>query len=363
MKFKNTLKVISLALLLSAVQGCGDDKKTDEHATHQAHQNHPSELTTVRIGYLPSPGHLLYFLAKEEGFFEEEGINAELVLFNENNSELAAMESGKIDVGAYGSSELVSYMSEGHKISLFAGAMKTGHGIIVKERIVKGIPKSEWSIKLLAGKKIGVEGIGSGHIVIREALKKLGLDKDTEFVMFNDGSDVYASLKNDEIDAAVLYAPYRILAENEGYTILANSGDVEGFDNHVCCRQAILTDKLKAEPETYKHFIRALIKAYKFYKTNESQSIKDIAKYVDVDEDLLLADTYKYDNEIANPDPDLKRMDVFYDSLVDLGFVKEFDIKPNYTAALYEQALNELVKENANDAVYKELYQYHQRAN
>ena len=240
--------------------------------------------------------------------------------------------------------------------------MKAGHGIIVKDSLVEGIPESEWTLDLLAGKTIGVEGVDSGHIVYRDALKKLGYgDDDVNFVIFADGADAYASLKNNNIDAAILYAPYRILAEDEGYTIFSNSGDVDGFHDHVCCRQAALTSTIKKDPDTYKAFLRALIKAYEFYKDNHEKSIDDIAIYVDVDKELLKADTYEYDEEIANPDPDIGNMTNFYEALVDLGFVKEFDIQKSLTSDLYKEALDEILRENPDDPVYKSLESYHQR--
>ena len=127
------------------------------------------------------------------GYFKDEGLDINLVLFNENNSELTALESGKIDVGAFGSSELVTYLGEGHDITVFGGAMIAGHGLIVKPELVEGIPEKDWSLELLKGKNIGVEGVDSGHIVYRSALKKLGLENDVEFKVFTDGADAYNS--------------------------------------------------------------------------------------------------------------------------------------------------------------------------
>lgn len=315
----------------------------------------------LKVGYLPSPGHLLYFVAKEEGYFEDEGLDVDLVLFNENNSELAALESGKIDVGAFGSSELVTFLGDGHDITVFGGAMIAGHGLIVKPDLVEGIPEEEWSLDLLKGKKIGVEGVDSGHIVYRSALKKLGLEKDVEFEVFADGADAYNSLKSDDIDAAILYSPYRILAEDEGYVILSNSGKVEGYENHVCCRQAALSSTLKDDPDTYTAFLRALIRAYRFYQENPDETIDDLAIYVDVEKDSLKKDTYEYDSQIANPDPDILGMKNFYDALLDIGFIDEFDISSGISSELYAKALNDVVKEDPENEVYKYLNDYHER--
>ena len=347
MKRKIAILTAGLLAVSSLLTGCGKENTKD-----------PNKLN---VGYLPSPGHLLYFVAQEEGYFKDEGLDVDLVLFNENNSELAALESGKIDVGAFGSSELVTFLGDGHDITVFGGAMIAGHGLIVKPDLVEGIPEEEWSLDLLKGKKIGVEGVDSGHIVYRSALKKLGLENDVKFEVFADGADAYNSLKSNDIDAAILYSPYRILAENEGYVILSNSGKVEGYENHVCCRQAALSSDLKKDPDTYTALLRALIRAYRFYQENPDETIDDLAIYVDVDKDSLKKDTYEYDSQIANPDPDIVGMKNFYDALLDTGFIEEFDISAGLSSELYEKALGDVLKEDPDNEIYKYLADYNER--
>lgn len=346
----------AFALALTGLTGCAAKGAATAPQTAGASQQAPVKLN---VGYLPSPGHLLYFVAKEEGMFEAEGLDVNLVLFNENNSELASLESGKIDVGAFGSSELVTFLGDGHALTVFGGAMIAGHGLIVKPELVEGIPEEEWSLELLRGKNIGVEGVDSGHIVYRAALKKLGLEDEVNFRIFADGADAYNSLKNDDIDAAILYAPYRILAEDEGYVILSNSGKVEGYEDHVCCRQAALTESLNKDPDTYTAFLRALIRAYRFYQENPEKTIEDAAIYVDVDPESLRKDTYDYDSQIANPDPDILGMTNFYEALVYTDFVEEFEVAKGLSAELYDKALREVAAEDPDNEVYRYLLDYH----
>ena len=137
---------------------------------------------------------------------------------------------------------------------------------------------------------------------------------------------------------------------------------MEGFENHVCCRQAALSSTIENDPDTYKAFLKSLIRAYKFYKENREETIEDIGVYVDVESELLDADTYDYDEEIANPDPDIKNMTSFYEALVDLELVEEFDIGKSLTSELYEEALDEIIKENPDDPIYEKLAEYHEKS-
>ncbi len=83
--------VLTLALVLSCFAGCGS---SDEG------------LTTVRVGiHANIGGATLVAVAEEMGFFEEEGINAEITVVESGPVEMAAMRAGTrtLDVGYIGS--------------------------------------------------------------------------------------------------------------------------------------------------------------------------------------------------------------------------------------------------------------------
>jgi len=325
--------------------------------------NQAKELVDFKIGYLPSTGHLLYFVAQDKGYFEEEGLNSELVLFSENNSMLTAMEQKKLQAGALGSTNSILYESQGHEVTIFGGAMTEGHALVVKNEVVAGLGDKA-DLTALKGKRIADTFGGTADVVFRQGLINVGLDpeKDVELVSAESGSAAFAALKNDEIDGAILFTPFRKLAENEGYTILSYSGEVAGFENHPCCRQVALTEELKANPDTYVGFLRALIKAYKFYQENPDETVEIIANYVDIDKEILKQETYGQFIS-SNPDPDKGATLAFYDAMVNLNYVKAFDLESGINTELYKEALDSIVKEFPNDKTYQSLVEYHKQAN
>jgi len=352
-KIKNVKKWISLMLVISVLvttAGCAGSG------------SNAKELTDFNIGYLPSTGHLLYFVAKEKGYFEEEGLNANLVLFSENNSMLTAMENKKLQAGALGSTNSIIYESQGHPVTVFGGAMTEGHALVVKKEVVEGLGDNP-DLTALKGKKIADTFGGTADVVFRQGLIDAGLDpeKDVTLVSAESGTAAFAALKNDEIDGAILFTPFRKLAENEGYKILEYSGEVAGFENHPCCRQVALTEELEKNPDTYVGFLRALIKAYKFYQENPDETVDIIAKYVDIDKDILKQETYG-PHISSNPDPDKAATITFYNAMVKLKYVEPFDFESGINTKLYEEALDSIVKENPNDKTYQSLVEYHNNA-
>jgi len=62
----------------------------------------PKPIATLRVGYLPVTGHAKFFIAKEEGFFKDEGLDVQLVEFANSADGLAALRADKLDLGAFG---------------------------------------------------------------------------------------------------------------------------------------------------------------------------------------------------------------------------------------------------------------------
>jgi len=77
----------------------------------------------VKVGYLPVTGHAKFFIAKEQGFFAKEGIDAELVEFINSADGLAAVRAGKVDTGAFGTTAPLVHIAQGADLKIIGGIM------------------------------------------------------------------------------------------------------------------------------------------------------------------------------------------------------------------------------------------------
>ena len=100
---------ISIILAAGIITGCSSGSQ--DNATNN------SGLQKFNIGHLPATGHVLYFIAQEEGFFQEEGLDVTLNQFDNNTAELAALEAGKIDVAPINATNLIKFLGEGHALT------------------------------------------------------------------------------------------------------------------------------------------------------------------------------------------------------------------------------------------------------
>ncbi len=85
MKTKIITAFLAAALLTAAFTGCNtssDSVASPETSAAASSDEAKLEKKTFNLGHLNSTAHLLGFVAKEEGFFEEEGLDVTLTLFS-----------------------------------------------------------------------------------------------------------------------------------------------------------------------------------------------------------------------------------------------------------------------------------------
>ena len=313
-----------------------------------------AQNTKMNIGYLASPEHLLYFVAKEKGFFEEEGIDATLFQFTNSAEGLNATISGKLDVGSFGVSAPLAFTAKGADIVVIGGQNSGACALVCNPARYEELK----DIKNYAGKKIASVRLSTADVIFRGALIDAGIDwrkGEAQIIEMESPASTMEALKKGRVDAALIWSPYVAMAEDHGVKIAMHITDL--FDNNVCCRQAILGSELKKNPELWGHFMAALIKAYDFYQTQHEETIDITEKYVKVDKKYLRKETYADDaTMICSPDPLKKSTHRYWNIMQETGFIQsDIDIEDHINTTVYEAALTRLLKENPDNESYKKL--------
>ncbi len=316
------------------------------------------EKTDINIGYLNSTAHLLAFVAEEEGFFEEEGLDVTLTQFSSAAELVNGLESDKLDVAFIGSVPTLTFQSQGHDVSVFGGAMTNGHGYVIKSEYAD---EDELGVEILKGRNVASVKNSVQDAELQILLKNAGIgigegDDEVNIVYFDSQKDAYAALMNKTIDAASAYSPYTSLAKSQGYRVVYYCAHEEALANQPCCRQVAKTSSLKDAPNTYTALERAFIKAYHFTQTDHEGTVSDVKKYIDIEEDFI--DTEVYGGfSVSSPDPDKQGTLALKDTIVELGYTEDYDIEPYYNTDIYRSALDSILAENSDD-IYKALKEH-----
>ena len=195
------------------------------------------------------------------------------------------------------------------------------------------------------------------QILLKNANIEIGEGEDkVNIVYFDSQKDAYAALLNSTIDAASVYSPYASLAKSQGYKVVYYCAHEKALENQPCCRQVARTEALSSYPNTYTAIERAFIKAYHFTQSDHEGTVKDVKKYIDIEEDFI--DTEVYGGySVSSPDPDKQGTVTLKNTIVELGYTDDFDIEAHYNTDIYKKALDSILAENS-DEIYTSLKEH-----
>lgn len=307
-----------------------------------------AEPHKLKVGHLPTSGHLLYFVAKEKGFFQQEGLDVELFRFTNSGEGLTAIKTGKLDVGSFGTSAPLAFIANGADFTLFGGQMGEGHALIAKPQNAARFKE----LKNFRGATIGAIRLATGDVVFRAALHEAGLDwrKDLTIKEFDSPAAVTEAVKKGTVDAGLTWIPYYTMAEKQGLVVVKYSGDV--IKSHTCCRQVALTSTVKGRQADLEKFMTALLKAYRFYQGNRAETVDIVAKYVQIDKADLHKDIYG-GHLLVSPDPHKKSIVQFWDFMKRADYIKSKEsIEPRVNTEVYQKALAGLLRREPKDKLW-----------
>lgn len=216
------------------------------------------------------------FVAKERGFFRDEGFEAELILMKAPQT-IQALLGGSVKFAAAAGTGVSSAVNGAEVRVVLAVSDRPTFDLISQRDIT--------SIQQLRGKKIGVSSIGSLEETLgRRILLNHGLRPD-EFTFLGLGPShiTYAALKAGVIDATMLQIPLTFVAQDEGYRALASGGDafrtVQG--GLVTRRSEILE-----QPALVTRVVRALLRSIRLIRNDRNYAIEFIkSPFLDIGRD------------------------------------------------------------------------------
>ena len=307
----------TLALSLSA---CGSSSSADSSAADGASD---SGTTHLRLIYSPSLCAAPMYIAIENGYFEDEGLDVEQVTVDAAHVS-EAIGADQVDVGMGLIGKLLQPLENGLPIKFTTG-LHTG----CTKLLVPGDSDIK-SITDLKGKKIGVPGLADAATVVsKRSLSAAGIgvteqNMEVEFSVYS-RNDLPQALENGAVDAIALGDPTASLAEEQyGLTALIDTATHPDYKDEYCCN-AFVTSKLAAEnPAAAAAFTRAVQKASQWVQENPDETAKIIVdkQYIsgDVDFCAQILKTYNYKPSVQGGYDALKQN---AQELTEIGILKE----------------------------------------
>ncbi len=287
-----------------------------------------SSLTKVRLAEVThSSFYAPLYVAIENGYFEEEGIDLELILTPGADKVSAAVLSNDVEIGFAGaeSAIYVYNQEESDYLRIFSGLTKRdGQFIVARDNY------EDFSLEDLYGKEILVgRSTGMPALNFLNGLKNMGIDIDKININY---SVEFAALSGSFIggtgDFVNLFEPNATSLEENGYGhVVASVGVMSGEVPYTAfyARKSYIEEN----PEIIEGFTKAIAKAITYTLENDAtkvaEGIIDQFPDTDVSELALMIDRYKeYDCWLENPFVSEELFTNLEDFLIDFDLLSDY---------------------------------------
>ncbi|MBI4310981.1 MAG: ABC transporter substrate-binding protein [Chloroflexi bacterium] len=252
------LPLLALALLAAACGGASG-----------------KETTKVRVAldWFPWSNHSGLYIAKEKGYFADEGLDVTIYTPDDPSTVLATVGAGQDEFGLSYETEVLPAVGQGVPVVSIAALVQHPLNSVMALKS-SGIARP----RDLKGKKVGAPGLPTDVPLLEAMLKADGITlKDIEVV--NVGFDLVPALISKQVDAIVgaYWVHESISAENQGFPVNVMRMEEWGVPDFYEIVLVTNKDLIEKRPEVVEAFVNAAVRGYKDAVADPSKAI-DIMK-------------------------------------------------------------------------------------
>lgn len=343
MKKRFTSVLLVMAMTLAVLAGCTSKDKPASASAEKKDTKTPQKVVLNEVAH--SIFYAPMYVAIEEGYFEEEGIEVQLVTGFGADKTMTAVLSGEADIGFMGSEASIYTYNEGandYVVNFAQLTQRAGNFLVAREKM------DDFSWQDLKGRLVlgGRKG-GMPEMVFEYILKQNGIDpaKDLTIDQGIDYGSTAAAFSGNQGDFTVEFEPSATSLEMEGKGyVVASLGTDSGYVPYTAF--SAKQSYIEKHPDIIQGFTNALQKGMNYVQSHTPEEISKVIEpqFKETDSDTITTIVTRYydqdtwaDNLIFSKES----FDLLQDILEDAG---ELDKR-----APYEDLVNtEFAKKAAN---------------
>jgi NitT/TauT family transport system substrate-binding protein len=259
-----------LATMAFVIAACGGDDDDESDTASEG----GGEVTEVAIGTQPWIGYGPFYIADEQGFDTDHGVDIRLVNFSTDQDLESGFASGKFQAANNANNTLIRLADLGldYKIVLMEDVSLEADAVVSCNPDIQSIEDVE-------GAKVAFEEFSVSDVLFRYALNEAGVDFDSIDYVPIPAADAGTAAVAGRVDVAVTYEPYLQAAVEEGENceIIYTAGENPGLISDAL---AINTEFAESNPEAVTGVLQAWGDAIDYYNENTKDGQAIIAENV-----------------------------------------------------------------------------------
>lgn len=269
--------VIVLVILLASLAIYRINKDNDD--------SNLKKITVAEVAH--SVFYAPQYVAHGLGYFEEEGLDVEIVLTSGADNVMAAVLSGDAQIGFSGSEATIYVYNGGEEdyVMTFAGLTQKDGSFLVSREKYENFTLNDLKGKTVLGGRVG----GMPEMTFEWALRQNGIDPKKD--LFIDTSVAFAAMEGAFIggtgDFVTLFEPNATSVEKNGYGyVVGYVGDMGGLVPYTAYNAR--KSYIEGNPLIIEKFTRAINKGLLYVDTHSDKEIAEIL--IDYFPDTSLSD-------------------------------------------------------------------------
>jgi len=246
------------------------------------------EKGKLRIGYAArAVAHSVPYVAKEAGFFAEEGIDAEVIRTAGSIAPMALI-ANEVDLAIMSAYLMIPVAERNKDVVMLGGFSRYASMVFVARPDIKGAQD-------LKGKIVGIQRPGDAYEKsARFALKHLGLDADRDVKMLALGANdvMWSALQTGKVSATILSPPGTLFARKAGMNFMVDLNDLklEYQGSTMTTRRSFI----QKYPNLAARGVRAIIRGVHLFKTRKEDTVRILAKFLGTKDRDALEESWDY---------------------------------------------------------------------
>ncbi|MCZ2838844.1 ABC transporter substrate-binding protein [Modestobacter sp. VKM Ac-2985] len=267
------LAALALLTTATACGGSSDEPSTDTEGG----------LTQLTVGIIPIIDVAPIYLGQEQGFFEERGIELELVPGSGGAAAVPGVVAGDFDFAFGNVTSLLLAQTQGLPLQVVSnGTASTGDPATDFSAVVVPADSPVQTAADLAGRTVAVNNLKNiGEVTIRKAVEDAGGDPSAvEFVELG-FPDMPAAVANGSVDAAWVVEPFVTVATDQGARAVV-SNFAEPVEDLTVATYFTTEQMLAENPELVDDFQAAMAESLQYAQDNPDELRRIITSYTSI---------------------------------------------------------------------------------
>lgn len=239
----------------------------------------------VTIGIQVSPAMTLVMVAKDKGFFSDEGLDVEIKEFTAGKFALQAFLSRSIDFCVSGEVPVCLASLQGNKIRVVSQVVENTIKEVRVVALKDGTEQNAKNYFTAKKRKLATSFGGGPEFFTYSFLKHYQISSGDVEILSQTPQDMPAALEARSVDAISIFDPFAFIAEKRLGDKAVTFSDAALYSELYVLNAR--PEQIEKSPAVIEAILRGLVKAAEFTEKNPDEAKQILQKYTRLDRDVI----------------------------------------------------------------------------